>query len=1278
MADGRTGQGPFGSSGKLSRFLSAPTRTFLLALTLSSIPALANAAGPLLAVATEQTMNHGSEKTCRVNTLCDPNFVDVNSGLEKIVPPEQIVNRIEQTGSTAPVNVEPVIIEADTEAATQALSEALEEVKAKDARRPKSEQTMNRAAILDPYGVGTPFAISVDGETVSGSAIPNDDNKTDRGLAAADIQVKYDGLDATPVLNASHVTQEGDGSVRFLGHLNYPDFVQKAEFRVYHTKGGVLGDLVDVIEADQSFAATWTGEQSDEDKVYVFRVYDAKGRFDETQLIELKRSTAARGDGLISGPNADKDNSALRNIPVHGGAVTVFGRNIPEGYHVKVLGEEIRTDRQNSFVTQKILPPGDHEVDVAVYGIKDDGLSFSREVNIPDNDWFYVGLADLTVGHKLKGLIEDADTGDFDRTYTKGRLAFYLKGKIKGKYLLTAAADTGEGAIEDMFTGWDKKDPRYILKGLDPDDYYPVYGDDSSIVEDAPTKGKFYVRLARGNSHVMWGNFKTNITGTTFAAQARALYGAGAHFQSEGVTSFGEPKTRIDAYAAQPGTTPQRDNFKGTGGSAYFLKRQQITSGSEQVTVEIRDPLTGRVVSTRTLKAGEDYEIDYVQGVIILRSPLSSTAGATSAVSSGTLGSNTQHLVVNYEFSPAFGAADGEIYGARASQWFGDHVQIGATASKDSTGSSDNEMLEADIKLRMSENTYFQAEIAQSRGRGIGSSSSTDGGLTFNEELPVGSRSKTARAYRVKAVADLGELANDRINGYGEVYYELREKNFSALDSETAFEKRIYGGSLRLDVNENIEAHLALKAIEEGTASGKDTQLYEAVVEATAEITENITLLAGVTWSDYRDPATAGRNGTRTDIGARITYAFNDTTNVFVFGQTTAHLKGDRVRNDRIGVGAEFELTDRLSITGDISTGTSGIGGSAELTYESSPDNKSWLGYRLDPDRDEVWNKGTAIQGSDSGVIVAGSRRKMNEWLSAFTESTADLYGKKRSLSQTYGITFQPDEVWSASLGMELGTVTDALNGDFDRKAFSAKAGYQTEKVSASATFEARFEDSEDNKRDRNTYLFRANTSYKASEDWRVLAHLDALISDSDQATILDGDYVEGSIGFAYRPVTNDRLNILGKYTFLYDLPGPQQVNSTGDLLGPAQRSHVFSLDASYDINEYLTIGAKYGYRYGEVSLSRDNDEFTRSTAHLGILRADVNIVKNWDALAEGRVLYSPEAGQTDWGALVAVYRHLGNNAKIGIGYNFGRFSDDLTDLTKDDEGVFLNVIGKF
>lgn len=49
-----------------------------------------------------------------------------------------------------------------------------------------------------------------------------------------------------------------------------------------------------------------------------------------------------------------------------------------------------------------------------------------------------------------------------------------------------------------------------------------------------------------------------------------------------------------------------------------------------------------------------------------------------------------------------------------------------------------------------------------------------------------------------------------------------------------------------------------------------------------------------------------------------------------------------------------------------------------------------------------------------------------------------------------------------------------------------------------------------------------------------------------------------------------------------------------------------------------------------------------------------------------------------DIGALAALYRNMGNNLRLGIGYNFGRFSDDLSDLTYDDQGVFLNMIAKY
>ena len=53
-----------------------------------------------------------------------------------------------------------------------------------------------------------------------------------------------------------------------------------------------------------------------------------------------------------------------------------------------------------------------------------------------------------------------------------------------------------------------------------------------------------------------------------------------------------------------------------------------------------------------------------------------------------------------------------------------------------------------------------------------------------------------------------------------------------------------------------------------------------------------------------------------------------------------------------------------------------------------------------------------------------------------------------------------------------------------------------------------------------------------------------------------------------------------------------------------------------------------------------------------------------------------PDIRQRRRGALAAIFRHLGNNVKVGVGYNFSDFSDDLTILKYNNQGVFLNVIG--
>jgi hypothetical protein len=87
---------------------------------------------------------------------------------------------------------------------------------------------------------------------------------------------------------------------------------------------------------------------------------------------------------------------------------------------------------------------------------------------------------------------------------------------------------------------------------------------------------------------------------------------------------------------------------------------------------------------------------------------------------------------------------------------------------------------------------------------------------------------------------------------------------------------------------------------------------------------------------------------------------------------------------------------------------------------------------------------------------------------------------------------------------------------------------------------------------------------------------------------------------------------------------------------------------------------------------------FFDSRAHLYVLRVDWHLVHRWDALVEGRLLELPDAQDRLSGVLVGIYRQLNNNIRTGIGYNFSRFSDDLTQLDYKHQGLFVNVIGQF
>jgi hypothetical protein len=1210
-----------------------------------------------------------------------------------MVSQPQTGNEINRLNSVTDINVSMLRAVAYAGLLTVSALNGVATVSAEEAvRKPVIGENTEKAAAIP--NAQAPVSISVDGQTVYGnSSLADVQRKADVALADIDIQVKYDGLGVVPILNIStwpvRRTYQANEEIKFLASSNYPAWIAKSEIRVFERGASLDGAPLYSVPVQPRGDAVWAmPEDGPDELVYVLRVSDDHGRFDETKPLSLVRTSSALEqhapqDEAVA-PGYSEDRTAFRNIPVYGGAITVAGKNIPPGDNVRVLGDSIPVDPDNAFVVQRILPPGDHNIDVAVLdgtgAEHGKGLEFNRTVNIPTSEWFYVALADMTVGTRWGSKhIEDVKPGEFDNVYTKGRLAFYVKGKIKGRYLLTASADTGEDKIQNLFKGLDSKDPKQFLSRINPDDYYPVYGDDSTAVDDAPTRGKFYVRLERGDSRIMWGNFRTRITGTQFLRNERALYGANGVYRSEQATSFGERKTELNVYAAQPDTLPQRDVFKGTGGSAYFLKHQDITTGSETVSVQVRDNTTGQIISRRALRAGFDYDFDYVQGLIILKTPLSSSVSSGEIVRDGALGGADQYLVVNYEFSPAASDANGYSIGGRAQKWLGEALRFGVTGAKEKTGAADQKLYGADVQLRHSDRTFIEGEVARSEGPGFGNSASTDGGLTISDIPTSGVPGQSALAYRVHGQAGLEDLTHGRVQGDVGAFYEKKQAGFSSLDEQVSITKRVWGADGRVKLSERSDAHVRYEDLQ----SNDGAVSRELNADASVGIGEHVTVTPGLKYSNKLTAGGIGDDqGERTDVGAVATYVWDNNASAYVLAQATVAHSGSRKINDRIGVGGEVPISEKVSVSGEVSEGNLGLGGRAGVDYHPTADDHYYIGYKLDPDR----SLESTLTGNDLGAIVAGAHHRFNEQFSVFNEDTYDIYGEHRSLTQTYGVNYTPTAQWEVGAAFEFGNITDDTinsssglkNSDFDRKAGSLSVAYHGDDgLDGHVKGEARFEKSDDHTRDRDTYLFGAGLTAQTSVDWRLLADVDGVFSQSSTDS-LNGKYAEASLGYAYRPIDNDRVNALFKYTFLYDFPGADQVTVNGTTKGPAQLSNILSADVSYDLNKIVTVGAKYGVRVGETKDRSGVGGWEKSTTHLGILRADFHIVNKWDALVEGRALWNPQSSSTDLGVLAAVYYDIGENFKIGLGYNFGSFSDDLRDLTYDDHGIFLNAVGKF
>jgi len=1160
--------------------------------------------------------------------------------------------------------------------------------------------------IANPYALNL-MRITVDGKPIDdpGKSISDVDRCVDVALDKAKIQFKFDNLNLKPRLNVTAwpnsiryqddpATDFLEDQVHFKSYSNFPSFIVQSEIRIFDKDKSVRDTPLATIVMDQDGTAQWQANFAEysapgRDLKYVLRVYDKDGNFDETspQTIWVLDNVPADQQQhniekeLLAGYGESR--LATENINLSGGTVKVYGSGIPAEHLVSVAGRTVPVAASGEFAVEEILPSGLHTVEVSVLDKSGNGELYLRDLELQRNDWFYVGMADFTASRDATNgpaKLVTNDNGHYDNNLAvDGRLAFYTNGKFGNNWQLTASADTLEGPVSGLFSNFMQKSPDAMFRRIDPDYYYPTYGDDSTTEETAPTLGKFYVKLKKDEHYGMWGNFKVAYTDNSLAHVERTQYGANVHIQPAETTSFGEKRLVVDGFAAQPGTVSGRDEYRGTGGSLYYMSHQDVMSGSERARIEIRDKASGMVVAVKNLTPVLDYTIDYLQGRVLLSAPLSPVASDNLLVVSDLSSGNEAYLVVLYEYSTGFEDTANLSTGGQAHYWLGDHVKLGVTSNKSNESGDESALNASDITLRKSAETWLKYEKSTSAGAGSTAFGSNDGGFSFASTATTGTLvAPTGGQYGANRVdTSLGfKDIYANANGHATFYRQLVEGGYSSPGLITPSNIEQYGGSAQTSVSDKIDVRL--KADKKSQVMALETTAIEANVDY--KLDENWTLSSGVRNDSRTDhsplvPLTQVQ-GEQTNLVVRSGYNSQGKWTAYGYVQDTVKNTGNRDTNNRVGSGGTYQLSERFRVNGEISQGDTGSAAKLGSEYLYSDKTTAYLNYALENERSD--NGVLARKGS----LITGVKSHYSDTTSVFEEEKYSHGDVPTGLTHSTGIQYAPDDRWNYAAHIDNGTLRDNITGaTMQRTAFGVSMGYGFEAVKIASAIEYLRDVTQSpvdlSYAQRTNWLTKNSLKYQINPDWRLIGKLNYSQSTSSLGAFYNGSYTEAVMGYGYRPVDNDRLNVLMKYTYFYNMPSSGQTTIANTAAAFIQKSHIFSVDALYDLTRSWTIGGKYAYKLGQVSQDLVNPEFFDSRAELYIARLDWHVVRKWDLMLEGRLLALPDAQDRRSGFLFGIYRQMDNYIKLGAGYNFTNFSDDLTDLSYTHQGVFVNLIGK-
>ncbi|MGL5542539.1 MAG: hypothetical protein ACRDB2_04290, partial [Fusobacteriaceae bacterium] len=700
---------------------------------------------------------------------------------------------------------------------------------------------------------------------------------------------------------------------------NYSGFIKKWQIEIYDARDKRKLNPIQILSGDEILDVNnpistkidrglLNSLDPVTDIMYIMKAYDEKGRMDETEarFVHINRDKMEEfevakimkeQDSFKSRLANLQDNRRIKNIVLMGANVKILGSGLGNYKKVAINGVEREIDLEETFSYDNYLGAGETIIPVELIDQDGKKIIHNIEVSIPNRYDFLIGLADITVGqNRISGNQDILNPNSIYREnfFKTGRLAFYYRGLVD-KYRITAHADTYEQELENMFKDFTRRDPSYYYRKLEYDPIEFNYGDDSVLYSDVDTQGKMYLRVDWDKSTALWGNYNTGFTGTKYGEYNRTLYGGRAEFNTLENNKFGESKHHLSLFGANPDSVYAHDELLGTGGSFYYMSYRDVVVGSAKLSVQVKDPTTGRVLGRVELQEGTDYSINETQGLIRLTRPLSIIVPervGKDIISEQPLSGYLNFLVVDYEYYSRKIDADSNIGGIRGKSWIYDNMALGGTVVDTNSGEHQYTLTAGDLTLKKSEGTFLRGEIAQSKGDAVYENSiSINGGLDFFDREIGYDRGKKGDAYLVEGSLALMDIS-DRFTSRDviTVWYDKKNRGFSSASDRASLKRENYGVTGEYQITDRMFLTVEHENYKENDIN-TTTETEQTTAGAEYVLSEKVTLGGEILHTEalgkLLDDSGINReadNGKATIVGAKAEYKITPGKKVYTKG----------------------------------------------------------------------------------------------------------------------------------------------------------------------------------------------------------------------------------------------------------------------------------------------------------------------------------------------------------------------------------------------------------